>query len=163
MLKTLLPIHRKSTLKIVLSSLIAIANIDLTRQCIAEEIAGEIAEEINPKSFVIVVKKHKNNKKLERKTLRHIFMGTNTNSHYTTVHLPAGHPLRVTFNTKVIGLTESRIQAYWAQLKFTGRGKPPKEMKSIEEIVSHLKKTPYVAAYFPADRKIPTGLEVIFP
>lgn len=155
MLNTLRAIAGRNTLTIVLGVLITIVSLYSPNPCIAEENKAS--------GFVIVAKKAINNQTMERKTLRHIFMGTNTNSNYSAIHLPAGHPLRITFNTKIIGLTESRIQAYWAQLKFTGRGKPPKEMNSIEDIVNYLKKTPNVAAYFPADIQIPTGLEVIFP
>ena len=90
-------------------------------------------------------------------------MGANSTSGYKAVHLPVGDPLRITFNTKFIGLTESRIQSYWAQIKFTGRGTPPLELPSVAEIIKYLQANPHIAAYLPDDIELPEDLTVIYP
>jgi hypothetical protein len=81
--------------------------------------------------------------------------------HFKAVNLPAGNPLRIDFNTKLVGLTESRIQAYWAQMRFTGRSKPPVEFRSTKEIIAYLLKEENAVAYLPADTKIPDELTVV--
>lgn len=56
---------------------------------------------------------------LTRLEVRNLFMGGD--SSLNAIALTPDNMTRVLFNTKVIGLTESRIQAYWAQMRFSGR------------------------------------------
>lgn len=100
---------------------------------------------------------------LTKQQIRHVFMGGRLSRKYKAINLPSGHPLRIKFNTKIIGLTESRIQSYWAQMKFTGRSKPPIEVNSTEELLSRLVATEGSMAYLPAGLTLPQGLTVIYP
>lgn len=122
-----------------------------------------MAEKDANSGFVVVIQKTEKNVDLSKKDLRKIFMGATVNREYRAVHLPAGHPVRVAFNTRVVGLTEARIQSYWAQLKFTGRGKPPLELESVEDVLEYLQKNPAVAAYVPSSIALPDTLAVIYP
>ena len=69
---------------------------------------------------------------------------------------------RVIFNTKVVGLTESRIQSYWAQMKFTGRFTQPKEVQSEQEMLVYLRNNKGSIGYLTADTNIPQGLHIMF-
>lgn len=100
---------------------------------------------------------------LTKQQIRHVFMGGRLSRKYKAINLPSGHPLRIKFNTKIIGLTESRIQSYWAQMKFTGRSKPPMEVNSTEELLNQLLETEGAMAYIPASVQVPEGLTVIYP
>jgi hypothetical protein len=69
---------------------------------------------------------------------------------------------RYTFNTRVVGLTESRIQSYWAQMRFSGRKKAPREFDSLESLLVHLQNNKETVAYLPSDTKLPDGLIIVY-
>jgi len=111
--------------------------------------------------IVIVVNTLDKNLSLSKQQIRHIYMGGAISRQFKAVNLPAGNPLRVNFNTRMVGLTESRIQAYWAQMRFTGRSKPPIEFESAKEIIEYLLKEEDSVAYLPVDTAIPDGLTIL--
>lgn len=93
--------------------------------------------------------------------IRKIFMG-NVNRHgLTPVAQSTGSPARVIFNTRVVGLTESRIQAYWAQMRFSGRGTPPAQLSSEAALISHLQNTPQSIGYVTNLAEVPDDLTVM--
>jgi len=100
--------------------------------------------------------------KLTRQEVRNIFMGGTSPYELTAIALPAENITRVLFNTRVVGLTESRIQSYWAQMKFSGRKRPPKELNSEQLVVSFLEDNQGAVGYLPAHVDIPSDLTVIF-
>lgn len=112
-------------------------------------------------SIVIVINTTDKNLVLNKQQIRHIYMGGALSNHFKPVHLPQGNPMRVDFNTKVVGLTESRMQAYWAQMKFTGRSSPPIELSSVDEVIDYLKRVDNAVAYLPAEIKLPDNLTII--
>jgi ABC-type phosphate transport system substrate-binding protein len=111
--------------------------------------------------IVVVVNTSKENLVLSKQQVRHIYMGGALSRQFKAVNLPAGHPLRADFNTKVVGLTESRMQAYWAQMKFTGRSQPPIELLSIQAVVEYLQQVKNSVGYLPAGTELPDELTVI--
>ncbi|WP_374761386.1 hypothetical protein [Pseudoalteromonas sp. MM1] len=119
------------------------------------------ADNSHTSNVIIVVNTANKNLALSKQQIRHIYMGGAISRQFKAVNLPAGNPLRIDFNTKLVGLTESRIQAYWAQMRFTGRSKPPVEFSSTKEIIAYLLKEENAVAYLPADIKIPDELTVV--
>ncbi|WP_342805023.1 hypothetical protein [Alteromonas sp. M12] len=113
--------------------------------------------------FIVVLNPLDEQQILSKQQIRHIFMGGALSHKYKAVNLPSGNQLRVEFNTKIVGLTESRIQAYWAQMKFTGRSKPPIELNSTQETLKFLAETEGAIAYLPSDLEIPNNLSIIYP
>jgi hypothetical protein len=89
-------------------------------------------------------------------------MGGTLSRKYEAVTLPAGSSVRIKFNTKVIGLTESRIQSYWAQLLFSGRSKPPTEMSTVDEVILYVASVENAIGYVSADTVIPENLIVVY-
>lgn len=69
---------------------------------------------------------------------------------------------RFVFNTKIVGLTESRIQSYWAQMRFSGRKKAPLEFDSVESLLIYVQNNKDTITYLPADTAIPEGLTIIY-
>lgn len=99
---------------------------------------------------------------LNRQEVKSLFMGGARNYDLEVVALPPEHPVRVVFNTKVIGLTESRIQSYWAQMRFSGRKKPPLKVRNETEMLEYLQNTPNAVGYISANTLVPDSLKIIF-
>jgi hypothetical protein len=99
---------------------------------------------------------------LSRQEIRNLFMGGALSYDLRAIALPPENQTRVLFNTKVVGLTESRIQSYWAQMRFSGRKTPPTELRSESLVIEYLLNHPGTVAYLSEDAEIPVGLTVIF-
>lgn len=114
-------------------------------------------------TFMVVMNSAKADRHVSKQHIRQIFMGGTLSRKYQAFNLPVGHQVRIQFNTKIIGLTESRIQSYWAQMKFTGRSEPPIEVDSIEGLLQLVLQTEGAVAYLPVNTEIPNSLTVIYP
>lgn len=99
---------------------------------------------------------------IKKREVRDLFMGNNSNIELTPIALAPTNPTRLLLNTKVVGLTEARIQSYWAQMRFSGRNKPPQAFDSIEAAVEFLLANNDTVLYLPADYELPEGLIVIY-
>lgn len=121
-----------------------------------------IALNANASDLVIVTKSNIDSESLNKREVRDIFMGNNTQLGLEPLAFAPDTETRIIFNTKVVGLTESRIQSYWAQMRFSGRKKPPKEFASVEDILTYVESHEDAIAYLPADTKIPEGLNVVY-
>ncbi|MET3139407.1 ABC-type phosphate transport system substrate-binding protein [Undibacterium sp. GrIS 1.2] len=53
---------------------------------------------------------------------------------FTPVEQAADAPIRAEFYKKVLEKEAAQVQAIWARIVFTGKGKPPKEFKSSADI-----------------------------
>ncbi|MFT6269629.1 MAG: hypothetical protein ACJAVV_002456 [Alphaproteobacteria bacterium] len=70
--------------------------------------------------------------------------------------------VRILFNTKVVGLTEARIQSYWAQMRFSGRKKPPKQLDDEKIVLLFLSRNKGAVAYMSANQPIQAVLTVVY-
>ncbi|MFW8591011.1 hypothetical protein ACOI22_09435 [Glaciecola sp. 2405UD65-10] len=111
---------------------------------------------------LIIVANTNDNLKIEKRQVRDLFMGNNSQISLQPIALSPSSETRFVFNTKIVGLTESRIQSYWTQMRFSGRRRPPKEFDSIEKVLEYLKSTPGSVAYIPSGTEIPSELTVIY-
>ena len=70
--------------------------------------------------------------------------------------------LRSIFNAKIITLPESRIQSYWAQMRFSGRMTPPKEYGTLEAMLAYIANNKGAVGYIPAETELLDHLTVIY-
>ncbi len=77
------------------------------------------------------------------------------------LNLPAGDPVRKRFLEVVIGQTEEQYTGYWLVRRYVGKGAPPQEYGTIEELLRQLASTPGAVAYVPIS-KVPPGANVIY-
>jgi len=63
------------------------------------------------------------------------------------VDQPESSPLRNEFYLKVTNKSAAQARAYWAKLYFTGRGVPPREGTSSEDVKKILNATPGAIGY----------------
>lgn len=111
---------------------------------------------------LIIVANTDDKLQVEKRQIRDIFMGNNSQLSLQPIALAPSSSTRFLFNTKIVGLTESRIQSYWTQMRFSGRRRPPKEFDSIEKVLDYLKNTPDSIAYIPSGTEIPTELTIVY-
>ena len=100
--------------------------------------------------------------KLTRIEVRNLFMGEASDLALNAIALPPDNLTRVLFNTKVVGLTESRIQAYWAQMRFSGRKQPPREFENEAAALQYVLANEGAVGYFSQDMPLPEGLVILY-
>ncbi len=66
-----------------------------------------------------------------------------------------------TFNEKVLKKSSSQLKAYWSKLVFTGKGTPPKEVASDDEMVKLVAGNPSLMGYVDA-AKVDASVKVVF-
>ena len=113
-------------------------------------------------AIVIVANTPDQSIELSRHEVRKLFMGGALPYNLNPITLPPENHTRVLFNTKVVGLTESRIQSYWAQMRFTGRKTAPKELNSERVILDYLKNNEGAVGYLPESLSLPKELTIIY-
>ncbi|MBU3018700.1 hypothetical protein KO519_13505 [Paraglaciecola agarilytica] len=113
-------------------------------------------------SIIVVANTENRELQLNRQQVRNLFMGGALPYNLEAIALPPENQTRVLFNTKVVGLTESRIQSYWAQMRFTGRKKEPKEIGTEQAILNYIKANPGTVGYLPGGISIPDELTVLY-
>ena len=121
-----------------------------------------ICSSVNAK--VIVVANTDDVIKLTRQEVKALFMGGAVSYDLKAVALKPKHQSRMQFNASVLGLTESRVQSYWAQMRFSGKSKPPQELESEQAVLDYLQNNQGAAAYLDESKadKLPDGLKVIY-
>lgn len=77
------------------------------------------------------------------------------------LNLPAGDPLRKRFLEGVLGQTEEQYTGYWLVRRYVGKGAPPQEFATMEEMLRQLATTPGAVAYVPVS-KLPPGASIIY-
>lgn len=87
-------------------------------------------------SGVAVVVNPANGNALSAKEISRIFLGKRKSfpngSQAIPVNQVEGSPIRAAFNSTVLKKSPQQIKAYWAQLLFTGKGTPPKDVSAAE-------------------------------
>lgn len=77
------------------------------------------------------------------------------------LNLAAGDPIRRDFLETVLGQSEEQYTGYWLVRRYVGKGAPPQELSSVEEMIRKVASTPGAVGYVPAS-KVPSGAHVIF-
>lgn len=121
-----------------------------------------VISESRTESIVLVANTDNKNLTLEKWQARDLFMGNSGDIALEPVGLAPSLSLRTVFNTRVVGLTESRIQAYWAQMRFSGRNKPPKAFASEQEALNYVRQNKNTVTYISASQNIPPGLVIVY-
>lgn len=115
-----------------------------------------------PTHIVVITHENSEIKAVNKSQLRNMFMGTVSFSDITPIALAPGEVARSVFNVRVVGLTESRIQAYWAQMRFSGRQQRPVEASSPQEAILMVQSTPNTITYVPEGTPLPADIKIIY-
>lgn len=79
----------------------------------------------------------------------------------TPVNLQLGNPLRQQFVEVVLEQKEEQYTGYWLVRRYVGKGTPPREVASVEEMAKWVAATPGAVGYVPSS-KVPAGANVIY-
>ena len=120
------------------------------------------AAQARAEGVLIVANTAERGLKLTRIEVRNLFMGEASNLALDAIALSPDNLTRVLFNTRVIGLTESRIQAYWAQMRFSGRKQPPREFEDEAAALRYVLANEGAVGYFSQDMPLPEGLVILY-
>lgn len=100
---------------------------------------------------VVVVSAKSPVSSLTKEQSAEIFMGKATSfpggSAATPLDQPESSPLRDEFYTKVTGKSASQAKSYWSKLSFTGKGTPPKEGQSGDDVKKQIAENPHLVGY----------------
>lgn len=63
------------------------------------------------------------------------------------ISVSSSEPITDEFNSKVLGKSSSQVKAYWSKILFTGKGTPPQEMDSNNDIIAAISSNPDAIAF----------------
>lgn len=76
------------------------------------------------------------------------------------INLENNSPTREDFTREVIRKTRSQLRNYWSQQIFSGKGTPPPETSTPEDVVDYVAGHPGAIGYIPSDAKV-SGVRVV--
>lgn len=117
--------------------------------CLAGIPAFADAPEIS--AYQIVVHPKNPLPSIERQLASQTFLGkVSTWSHggvIRPVDLPVASTTREKFSQEVLGRSVAAVRSYWLQVIFAGRGVPPPELKSDDEVITYVLREPGSIGY----------------
>ena len=103
-------------------------------------------------NLVVIVSKNSNLNSISKKELSKIFLSK-------TKKLPNGNKsflieiddiqIRTKFYQEICNKNTNQLRKYWTKMIFTGRGQPPKKIKSINKIIEYVNKNKNAMSYIP--------------
>ncbi|MCU4675653.1 phosphate ABC transporter substrate-binding protein [Catenovulum sp. 2E275] len=76
------------------------------------------------------------------------------------INLNESNSTRDGFNEKALNKSSSQLKAYWSKLVFTGKGTPPKEVDSAQEVIKLVSSNPNMIGYVDSSN-IDSSVKVI--
>lgn len=119
--------------------------------CIAALLLSQLAF-----AEVAVIVHPSNNNALDEATVAKIFLGREKSFADGKSVVPASlsetAAASTAFNDTVLKKSSSQLKAYWSKLVFTGKGTPPKEITSDEEMIKLVATNPSLIGYVDASK-----------
>jgi len=114
---------------------------------------------------VVVVDAHDPPVSLSQSQVRDVFLGRTTEYPDGTVAVPVDQPdsspLREAFYLKVTNKSAAQARALWAKLYFTGRGVPPRQASSSDDVKKIIHSTQGAIGYIEKSA-LDNSLRVVF-
>ncbi|MDP4537697.1 phosphate ABC transporter substrate-binding protein [Alkalimonas collagenimarina] len=79
------------------------------------------------------------------------------------INLAENQPMRTVFDEKALSRSSAQLKAYWSKLVFTGKGSPPQEADTVDEMVKLVATNPSIIGYVPesaADDRVRIALRL---
>ena len=107
---------------------------------------------------------HSSLQKTDLATLQRLYTGrviSLNNQAATPLNLPSGNPIRQQFIEKILKQNEEQYAGYWLVRRYVGKGAPPEEVATPEEVIRIVGSTPGAVGYIPSS-KAPADSNIIF-
>jgi len=109
--------------------------------------------------FKVIVHTSNPTKQLSKQELSQLFLKKvkqwkDHNETVLPVDLVDDSPVRQKFSERIHGRGVASIKAYWQKQIFSGRGVPPEEKKSDEEVLKYVSENPGAVGYIAEATKI---------
>lgn len=118
-------------------------------------ISGLLFSQLAVAELVVIVHPSNNNQ-LDEATISKIYLGREKSfadgQSVVPLALADSAPTSTAFNDAVLKKSSSQLKAYWSKLVFTGKGTPPKEIGSEEEMLKLVATNPSVIGYVDASK-----------
>ncbi len=99
----------------------------------------------------VVVVHPDNNSTFNKGVIKKIFLGKTklfeNGRNAILINPKQGVNVREEFNNVVLNKSQTQVNAYWARMQFTGKGNPPQEMSSDQEIIAAISENKDVISY----------------
>ena len=109
---------------------------------------------ISSQAEVTVIVHPSNSANIDAGAIKKIFMGKTSKfpggGEAVPINLAEGNAVVDEFNDKLLGKNSSQLKSYWSKLVFTGKGTPPKEVASEQEVIDLIANNPSLIGYVPA-------------
>jgi len=103
---------------------------------------------------IAVVVNAANGNTLDDNDISRVFLGKmkkfDNGASLELINLTADNAAREEFEQKVLGKSSSQVKAYWSKLIFSGKGNPPKELRSDAEVLKYVAANPNAIGYVDA-------------
>ena len=127
----------------------------------AEESSKDDAEPIS--GFQVIINAANPTESMSASTVAKIFLKKvrrwDNNESITAVDLDAKDPVRKVFTRKIHGKSVTAIKSFWQRMIFSGRGQPPEEKGSQEEVLEFVRSTPGGIGYVSDDITLGDGVK----
>ena len=111
---------------------------------------SELVVIVNPKSTAGT---------MNQEQISQFFLGISTT--FRPLDQADGSPIRAEFYKKVAEKEPSQVKAIWSKLVFTGKGKPPKEYNSSDDVKKAIEADPNAIGYIEKSA-VDSNVKVIF-
>ncbi|WP_337842515.1 phosphate ABC transporter substrate-binding protein [Rheinheimera sp.] len=113
---------------------------------------------------IAIIAHPSNTASLDADTVARIYLGRDKNfpggAAAVPVALQETNAATNTFNEQVLKKSSSQLKSYWSKLVFTGKGTPPKELASDEEMIQLVAGNPNLIGYVDAS-KVDASVKVL--
>ena len=107
---------------------------------------------------IVVVVHPENTATINERAVRHIYLNKlsrfSNGDRVIPLSRPKGSDITKVFSQRLLKKKPAQLRAYWAKLIFTGRGKPPKEIKSDQKVIELVSENPEYIGF--VSRKVNT-------
>ena len=117
---------------------------------------------VAPSTLVVVA--HADMPALDAETLQKIYLGKVVEvggRPVVPVNLAKGNALRAAFMEQVLDQDDEKFIAYWTVRRYIGKGSPPREFVSVQELLEFLRRTPGAVGYLEESAEVKQGLKTI--
>ncbi len=114
--------------------------------------------------FAIVVGKSSPIDELNEREVTRIFLAKTTRLHEKeniSPHELSNEATQEAFYREISGKSLSQINAYWTTLIFTGKGRPPKKIGALTQLIEVINNNPNSITYLPTNQ-VTDAMKVVY-